>query len=164
MKIVLYPEPVLKQIAQPIKDIDDDIISTARAMVEAMHKAQGIGLAGPQVGLLQKIIVINPDGQPGNEEIYLNASILKRKGRVLGEEGCLSLPGIYASVMRAQWVRVQALKLNGEQVTFEAEDLRARVLQHEIDHLSGVLFTSKVQPAEQNLVKRKLKEMEHVLV
>ncbi len=161
MKIVHYPEPILLQKCQPIEKITEEIKQLAQDMIKTMHEGNGVGLAGPQVGLTKQIIVINPTCEQGKDEVLLNPVILKRKGRELGEEGCLSLPGIYASVMRAQWIRVSAMLLTGEKTVFTAEDFRARVLQHEIDHLNGILFISKIQPAEEVMVKHKLHSMQN---
>lgn len=161
VKIVHYPDPILLQKAQPIERINEDIQRVAQEMIKTMHEGNGVGLAGPQVGLSQQIIVINPTCEAGKDEVFINPVILKRKGREPGEEGCLSLPGLYACVVRAEWIQVSAILLTGEKVTFVAEGFRARVLQHEIDHLNGILFTSKVQPAEEVKVKHKLLDMQN---
>ena len=143
-----------------MKKIDSEVHSLAEKMIETMHLYRGLGLAAPQVGISRQIIVVNPGAQPGEETVYINPKILKRKGRELGEEGCLSFPGVYGKVMRAQWIQVSALLLTGEQVLFEAEDFPARVLQHEIDHLNGALFVEKLQPADKVVVRKQLREME----
>lgn len=163
MKVVIYPDPVLEKKADPVEEINEEVAAIAREMIELMHKSHGLGLAAPQVGLSKQIIVVNPVIEPGKEQVYINPQILKRKGRVLGEEGCLSFPGLFGNVVRARWIRVSARLLTGEEVVFEAENFPARVLQHEIDHLQGVLFVQKVQPAEQVALKHRLREMEKLV-
>ncbi len=160
MEVVLYPDPVLKKRTEAIKNIDDEIVQLSKEMIKTMHRANGVGLAGPQVGVSKQIIIVNPTAEEGKETIYINPKILKRKGKELGEEGCLSFPGIYGSIERATWIQVAATLISGEQVTFEAEDFEARVLQHEIDHLLGILFINKIQPIEQVAIKPDLKELE----
>lgn len=163
MKLTYYPDPILFQETQPIEKVDDEVKAIASEMILIMNYYRGIGLAAPQVGLSKQIIVINPTGEPGKERVLLNPKILKRKGRVLGEEGCLCFPGLFANVMRSQWIQISALLLTEEEITFEAKDIEARVLQHETDHLHGILFVDKVVPAEEVIVKRKLKEIERII-
>ena len=160
MKVVCYPAEVLRQSAEPIEKIDSEIESLAQEMIKTMYQKKGIGLAAPQVGVSKQLIVVNPTFELGKEVVYINPQILNKKGRVMKEEGCLSFPGIYGNVVRAKRVEVSALLLTGEAVTFEAEEMVARVIQHEIDHLKGVLFVDKFQPAEQVMLKRQLREME----
>jgi len=160
MEVVLYPDPILKQKTEPITEVTDDIVKLSEEMIETMHRANGVGLAGPQVGVAKQIIIVNPTAEEGNDTVYLNPKILKRKGRESGEEGCLSFPGVYGNIERATWIQVKATLISGEEVTFEAKDFEARVLQHEIDHLLGVLFINKIQPVEQIAIKPQLKELE----
>lgn len=160
MKIVHYPDPILKKKSEEIEEINDEIKSIANEMIEEMYKADGVGLAGPQVGISKQIIIVNHTANRGDEVVYINPKILQKKGREIGEEGCLSFPGISGNVTRATWIKVNAKLLSGEEVTFEAKDFMARVLQHEIDHLNGVLFVEKIQPAEKVIVKKQLKVLE----
>ncbi|BBM85115.1 peptide deformylase [Candidatus Uabimicrobium amorphum] len=160
MDVVLYPDPILKKRTEPINEVTEDIVELSQEMIKTMHRANGVGLAGPQVGISKQIIIVNPTAEEGNETIYLNPKILKRKGKEIGEEGCLSFPGVYGNVQRSTWIQVKATLISGEEVTFEAEDFEARVLQHEIDHLLGVLFINKIQPVEQIAIKTQLKELE----
>lgn len=142
--IVKIPDPVLRQKAKVITRVGNRHRLLGDNMVRLMRKAWGVGLAGPQVGVLERIIVIAPDGRPN---ILINPEIIKAEGTMIGEEGCLSIPGLYGDVERSAFVEVRALNRKGQQVTFEMEGLAARVVQHEIDHLDGVLFTDKVDPA-----------------
>lgn len=158
--IVLYPNPILKQKAAPIEKIDDELIQLSKDMIEAMHKANGVGLAGPQVGVSKQIIVVNPTSEEGKDITYINPKIISKKGRCSGEEGCLSFPGIYGNVLRYKKITVTAQLLSGEEITWEANDFEARVLQHEIDHLHGMVFVNKVEASEQTRVQREVRAME----
>ena len=138
LEIRLYPDPVLREKAEPIEEITDEIRALADELVETLTLRVGYGLAAPQVGILKRLIVVDVD-----DELYVlaNPEIVELgEERVLGVEGCLSIPGIEAEVERARRVVVRGLTMDGELVTVEAEDLLARVFQHEIDHLNGVLF------------------------
>lgn len=159
-KILEYPHPTLLEKATPITEITDEIKILAQDMIETMNAAKGVGLAAPQVGVTKQMIVVNPSGEAGGEKVYLNPKILKRKGREIGEEGCLSFPGLFGNVPRAIWIKIQATLLTGETITWEEEDFEARVLQHEVDHLEGILFVTKVPPAEQIGMKPELNQRE----
>jgi peptide deformylase len=138
LEIRLYPDPILRRRAEPIPEITDEVRALADQMVETLVKRVGYGLAAPQVGVLKRLIVVDVE-----DDFYVlaNPEIVAVGGeRVLGVEGCLSLPGVEAEVERARTVRVRGLTLEGEEVEIEAEDLLARVFQHEIDHLDGILF------------------------
>ncbi len=138
LEIRLYPDPVLREKAEPVKEITDEIRALADEMVETLTLRVGYGLAAPQVGILKRLIVVDVD-----DELYVLANpeiVWLSEERVLGVEGCLSLPGIEAEVERARRVRVRGLTMDGKPLTVEAEDMLARVFQHEVDHLDGVLF------------------------
>lgn len=160
IKIVYYPDPVLLKPAEPITEITEEIRILGQEMISAMHNSRGVGLAGPQVGISKRIIVVCPEAEPGKEKVLLNPVILKKKGKELGEEGCLSFPGIYGNVQRATWIQAEAMLISGEKVIIECEGFPARVLQHEIDHLNGIVFVNKCQPAEQVSFRNSLKELE----
>ena len=134
MRIVHYPHPALRAKARPLTSIDKQVHLYARQMLDLMYEARGIGLAGPQVVLPYQILVMNPSGDPeqrDQEGVYLNPVIVERKGgTVEGEEGCLSLPGLYQKVRRARTVRVHAYNLRGEAVEIVANELPGRVWQH----------------------------------
>jgi len=132
------PDTVLRQKARRVKNIDGSIHRLVDDMLQTMHEAPGVGLAAPQVGVSLRLVVIQ---LPEEEEIVLiNPQIARRTGEVVGVEGCLSIPGYVADVRRAAKVTVKALDLDGKEVRLRGEDLLARALQHEIDHLNGVLF------------------------
>lgn len=158
LHIVYYPDPILLRRALPIVTIDDDVRRKVEEMEPLMALEKGIGLAAPQVGWGVRLLLAQPeDKRPPT--VLINPEIVKKSGSEWGEEGCLSFPGIYGDVLRARLVRVKALGIDGGVIEFDAEDLYARVLQHEIDHLDGVLFVTKMRPADRAQAKKKLEEL-----
>ena len=142
--VVKIPNPVLRKVAQEAK-LSKKTDFLINEMMRAMRKASGIGLAAPQLGISQRVIVIAPlDYKP---TALINPKIVKFEGEQIGQEGCLSIPGLYGDVKRANYVEVEAFDRKGREVTFELEGLSARVVQHEIDHLEGILFIDKVDVA-----------------
>ena len=142
--VVKIPNPVLRQIAKEVK-LNKKTDFLINEMMRAMRKANGVGLAAPQLGISQRVIVIAPlDYKP---TALINPRIVKMEGEQIGQEGCLSIPGLYGDVKRASYVEVEALDRKGREVTFEMEGMSARVVQHEIDHLEGILFIDKVDVA-----------------
>ena len=142
--VVKIPNPVLRKVADEIK-ISKKTDFTINEMMRIMRKAHGIGLAAPQVGLSQRLIVIAPpDYKP---TALINPKIIKAEGEQIGQEGCLSIPGLYGDVKRFEYVEVEAMARKGRELIFELDGLAARVVQHEIDHLDGVLFIDKVDLA-----------------
>ena len=145
-EIRIYGDPVLRQKAEPIGEIDDDLREVVRDMLDTLGDAAGVGLAGPQVGELRRVIVVHPPPPQEGEvredpQVLLNPEVVERSGPgVAAEEGCLSLPGLYETVKRPDRVRVRASSLDGEELDLRAEGMFSRILQHEIDHLDGVLF------------------------
>jgi peptide deformylase len=134
-----YPDEILYQRAEPVADIDAGIADLAESMIETMHRSAGIGLAAPQVGLLKRMFVVHVEGD--KPRVFINPQILRTSMEEVDiEEGCLSIPGIYAKVRRPRIVEVQAFNERGRPFTIEADGLLSRVIQHENDHLSGVLF------------------------
>jgi peptide deformylase len=147
MKIVLYPHPALRHPARPLTAIDKQVYLDAGHMLELMYEHRGLGLAANQVFLPYRIVVLNPTGDPqqrDKEEVLLNPVILDRKGTIEGEEGCLSFPDLFQKIRRARTVRVQAYNLKGEVVEKVVNELEARLWQHEVDHLDGILFIDKM--------------------
>lgn len=150
MEIVRYPHPVLRWKSKPIQQITPQLRATVAEMFELMYQAKGIGLAANQVGLPYRLFVVNPTGDPAEKEeefVFLNPEILSRKGSVEGEEGCLSLPDLYGNVPRADQIVVSAFDLSGQEFEMTLKDLPSRVVQHENDHLDGVLFIDRVNDA-----------------
>lgn len=143
--IVKVPHPALRKVAPVVTKITKKTQLLLDDMLRIMRKANGVGLAAPQLGIDQRIIVIAPmDYRP---MALINPVITKMEGEVVGTEGCLSLPGLYGSVTRAKFVEVDCLDRRGREITLELEGMPARVLQHEVDHLNGVLFIDKVDVA-----------------
>ena len=148
-----YGDPILRQKATPVASLTPAITTILEDLVETMFQQVGIGLAAPQVGIPLRLIVMD-DGKRGARAL-VNPVIIERRGAVRAEEGCLSLPGIFAEVERSESVRVEALDGDGAPVSFEARDLHARVIQHEVDHLDGILFLDRVASLKTDLFRRK---------
>ena len=165
MEILYYPEPALRKKAAPIKDINHnggDYREKAEKMLQLMCEANGIGLAANQVGWLERLIVKDETGEQKGERVFINPEIIHEEGETLEEEGCLSLPGVFGKVSRAKKVVVVAYNLKGERLEMEAEDLPARVWQHEIDHLNGTLIIDRMTPASRLSANKRLKELEEM--
>jgi peptide deformylase len=164
MEIVRYPHPALRWVSKPVREVNDEIRRIAAEMLERMYAAKGIGLAANQVALPLRMFVLNatkaepPDR--AHERVFINPQIVERKGLVEAEEGCLSLPEVFATLKRAERIKVTALGLDGSPFELEAEGLTARAIQHESDHLSGILFTDKLNPLEKIRIIGKIREME----
>ena len=162
MKIFTYPEPVLKKIAEPVKNIDEELQEIIDQMLETMYAAPGIGLAANQVGVLKRVIVF--DGSPreegANPQILINPEIVAAEGSIKWDEACLSVPDFTAEVSRNANIQVKGLDRNGKPLELEAKNLLAVCLQHEIDHLDGILFIDRISRLKRALYKKKLKKME----
>jgi peptide deformylase len=147
LKLVYYPHPALRAKAKPLTSIDKQVRLQAGQMLELMYESKGLGLAANQVALPYQMIVVNPSGNPEQKElerVCLNPEILEKKGSIEGEEGCLSFPDLYQKVRRARSVKVRYFNLDGQEMEAEAHELAARLFQHEVDHLNGVLFIDKM--------------------
>jgi len=142
-----YKEEVLRKKSRKVDVVNNRIKILIKDMLDTMYDADGVGLAAPQIGILKRVIVV--DIEDGNGPLALiNPEILESEGTTIDEEGCLSIPGEIGNVERPQKIRVKALNPEGEEVEIKAEDLLARALCHEIDHLNGILFTDKVIESE----------------
>ncbi len=139
LPIIKFPDKTLRQRARKVKTIDRSIVRLASDMIETMDDANGVGLAANQVGVLRRVIVVR---LPEDEEarVYVNPEIVHREGERLVEEGCLSVPGLVGTVTRSIWVRFRGLDLDSKLVRLKAETLLAQVLEHEVDHLNGILY------------------------
>lgn len=160
LEVKTFPDKVLRVKAEPVKTIDDSIIKLLDNMVQTMHAKNGVGLAAPQVGVSKRIIVIDTSAGEDDGMILrvINPEIISEEGEQLGEEGCLSVPGEYENVRRAEKVTVKAMDEEGNQYTMEAEGFLARVFQHEIDHLNGVLFIDRLPSYKRDIVKKTIKK------
>jgi peptide deformylase len=159
-KIVKCPDPVLRELCEPVTTFDENLHRLAMDMVETMYAAPGIGLAAPQVGVHKRLLVVDltVGSENGHLFVAVNPEIIEASGSQYGEEGCLSIPDITESVTRPARVVIRAQDLNGNPWEITAEDLLARCFCHEIDHLDGILFIDKLSPLKRNLVKRKLRK------
>jgi len=147
MEILPYPHPALRWKSKPIQEINDDLRRVVAEMFELMYAAKGIGLAANQVGLPYRLFILNLTADPeakDEEIVFVNPEILKRKGSTEGEEGCLSFPGMYGQVKRAAKVEIEAFDLDGTCFEYSLDELAARAVQHESDHLDGVLFIDRL--------------------
>jgi len=163
MKIVPYPHPALRTKADAVAMIDQEIQTLAQEMVELMYEHEGLGLAAPQVAVGKRLIVMNFAGdeeEKDQEFIAINPVIMEMKGAIEEREGCLSFPGLYAKVRRYRQVKVQAYNLKGELYEMTCTDLAARVWQHEIDHLDGVLFIDKLGLVAKLSTKKAIEEFQ----
>ncbi len=162
LKLVLYPDPILRKRAAPVERIDQELRDRVAEMFEVMYNEGGIGLAAPQVSWSHRLFVLNIEADPeeGEEKVYINPQIVSEEGEVTEEEGCLSIPEIRADVTRSESVKVRAQGLDGAWFTEEADDLLARAIQHENDHLDGILFIHRVKATDKLLIKKDLKKLE----
>lgn len=160
MNIVCYGDDVLRENVKKVDEITDDIKKFISEMFDMMYKSEGVGLAAPQVGRSLAIAVIDPSlgEDPSGKVALINPEILERKGEQYEEEGCLSFPGISARVSRPTYVRVRYQTIDGEIVESEINGLLARVYDHEIDHLNGVLFIDRIKGLEKQLLMRRIKK------
>jgi peptide deformylase len=158
--ILKFPDPVLQQVALPVASVTDATRRLIDDMVETMYAAPGVGLAAPQVGVSQRIIVLDPDHENPRRHLIklINPAIRRVGGETVWEEGCLSVVDFTAEVKRAAWVEVTGLNEKGEEIKIEGEGLLAVALQHEIDHLDGILFIDRVSRLKRDLYKRRLKK------
>jgi peptide deformylase len=161
-EIVKYPDPVLQRPTEKIAEFDEELRTLAADMFESMYKAQGIGLAAPQIGLSKRITVIDLSNQqnPDDKIVLVNPQIVHREGKQYEEEGCLSLPDIRDKVSRAAKVRVQAQDLDGNPIELEGTELLARAFQHEIDHLDGILFPWRLSALKRDLILRRIRKLQ----
>ncbi len=146
IEILKFPHPALKHPSKPLKKVDADLARTIRSMFDLMYQSNGVGLAANQVGLPFRFFIVNERADPeeGEELIFINPVISNRSGAKEGEEGCLSFPGLYANVSRAEKIKVTAFNLQGQSFEMRASGMMARIIQHESDHLDGVVFPERV--------------------
>ena len=163
LEMVYYPDPRLSKPSAPITKATAELKGLIPEMFEVMYRHRGIGLAGPQVGIMQRIIVANLTGDPKNrksEQVFINPEIVaKGEASSVYEEGCLSIPDYYAEVERPATVRVSYLDRHGSQREVDADGLLATCLQHEIDHLDGVLFIDHISRLKRDMVVKKFKKL-----
>jgi peptide deformylase len=165
VRIIQYPHPTLRHPSKTLKRVDAELRRIIAEMFELMYEHEGVGLAGNQVDLPYRIFVANPAGDPASketEQVFINPVLSGGKGQEEDEEGCLSIPGIRAPVVRNATIKVQAYDLSGNEIVAEAEGLMARILQHETDHLDGRLFIDRLSPTHLAAIQDQLEEFELV--
>ncbi|SEK32505.1 peptide deformylase [Stigmatella aurantiaca] len=160
-EILIWPHPVLKQKAQPVAKVDDAVRALVKDMFETMYAADGVGLAAPQVGILQRIIVLDttprqPDSKP---LAMINPEIIGMEGSTTYTEGCLSIPGEAEDVDRAATVTVKFLDVEGQERTLTCDDLLAIAVQHETDHLDGTVFVDHVSSLKREIIRKRMKRL-----
>jgi peptide deformylase len=159
--ILRYPAPILHQKAVEVPAVTPEVAALIDDLVQTMHGASGVGLAAPQVGLSERLFVIDLSvGKSPDDLIALvNPTFVRRDGMQLEEEGCLSVPGFHATVARPLHVVIRGLDRNGRERTIEAHGLLARALQHEMDHLDGILFIDRLKPVQRRLILRRIERL-----
>jgi peptide deformylase len=160
LNVVKYGDPILTKHAEEVSDFDEKLHKLVDNMFETMYGAPGVGLAAPQVGVLKRLFVMDcSSGKDKKQKIVLiNPVIETEEGEQIGDEGCLSFPGIFLEVKRPQRVVVRARDLDGSEMTLDVMDLQARCVSHETDHLDGELFINYLSPLKRDLTKRKIKK------
>jgi peptide deformylase len=160
LNILQYPDPRLYTVAKPVDKVDGKIQKLVDDMAETMYDAPGIGLAATQVNVHQQIIVIDTSENKKSLQVFINPKISTKSGSQDYDEGCLSVPGVYETVTRAESIVVEALDRNGKPFTIEADGLLAVCIQHEMDHLLGKVFVQYLSPLKQNRIKTKMQKMQ----
>lgn len=158
LPILHFPDPRLRKIARPVEVVDDSTRTLIDNMLETMYAAPGIGLAATQVNVQQRIIVIDVSEDKSQPLALINPALLDTEGQEESEEGCLSVPGFYEAVQRAERIKVSALNPDGDPFELETDGLLAVCIQHEIDHLDGKLFVDYISPLKRNRIRKKLEK------
>lgn len=175
LPILTYPDPRLREVSKPVETVTPELKTLVEDMIETMYKANGIGLAAPQVGQLVRLLVIDirRPSEPDEDAqeltaleqkvsyplVLFNPVIIEGQGKTVYEEGCLSVPGYYEEVQRYNWVKVEALDRNGKKFVLETDGLLSICVQHEMDHLEGKLFIDRLSFVKSNKIKNKIKKL-----
>lgn len=158
LDVLVYPDPRLREIAEPVVRVDENIRALVDDMAETMYQAPGIGLAAIQVNVLKRVIVIDISKDQSELQVFINPRIVERDGTQEIEEGCLSVPDVYAPVQRAESIRVTALNRDGNEVEMRAEGLLSVCIQHEIDHLDGKVFVDYLSRLKQERIRKRMQK------
>ncbi len=156
LDVLIYPDENLAKVCQPVETVDAELNTFIDNMFDTMYEHEGIGLAAPQVNVLKRVITIDIEGDKSNQIVLINPEILESSGETGIEEGCLSIPGCRALVPRKEKLTVKALNREGQTFTLEADGLLAICIQHEIDHLNGVLFVDHISQLKRQRIKEKM--------
>jgi peptide deformylase len=161
-EIVKYPDPILAKTGEKVTEFGPELATLVEDMFDSMYAAQGIGLAAPQIGISKQITIIDVsfNEKPEDKIVLINPEIIDREGKQLEEEGCLSLPDIREKVHRASWCKVRAQNVKGKWFEVDGDELLARALQHEIDHLHGILFIDHLSRLKRDLVLRRIRKLQ----
>ncbi|ADR19846.1 peptide deformylase [Calditerrivibrio nitroreducens] len=157
LEILKYPDPRLRVKCKPVDKFDEELKKIVNDMAETMYNAPGVGLAAPQVGIDKRLFIIDISKEKNDLKVFINPTILKKEGEICDEEGCLSVPGEYANVTRAEVVEAVAQDINGNEFIIKADGLMARAIQHELDHLNGTLFLDRLPAFKRESVKKHIK-------
>lgn len=164
MKIAHYPEPVLLEVGKPVsgEDLENGFAALIDDMFETMYDAGGIGLAAPQIGISKRFFImdVREESETANKLVFINPEIVRVEGEQIGEEGCLSFPGMYQTVQREMRVIARAQDLRGETVEHDLRDLAARCVLHETDHCDGIVFLDRITPLKRELAKRRIRRLQ----
>ena len=158
LQVLTFPDERLRTVAQPVDEVDDSIRTLVKDMFETMKNERGIGLAATQVNVHKRVIVMDVSEDQDSPLVFINPEIIEKNGTKISEEGCLSVPNNYAKVDRAQTVKVKALDEKGNEFELMAEGLLAVCIQHEMDHLRGVLFVDYLSPLKRQRIRKKLEK------
>lgn len=160
LNILQFPDPNLKLIAQPVSTFNTEELDTiVKNMFETMYEAQGVGLAAIQVNIQKRIITIDVSEKRNSPLCLINPKIIEKNNEIISEEGCLSFPGVYAKIKRAEIIKIEYWDEKEKKHSLEASDLLSRCIQHEIDHLDGITFYDHLSPLKQRLISEKLKKI-----
>lgn len=162
LRIVRYPEPVLLQIGKPVTEFDAKLKTLVSDMFETMYEAKGVGLAAPQVAVSSRLFVMDcSGGEDESQKIaVINPEIIHVEGKQIGEEGCLSFPGLYQKIQRNMRTIVRGQDVNGDWFELDGEELTARCVLHETDHCDGIVFLDRMTPLKREMAKRKIKKLQ----
>lgn len=159
-KLVIYPDPRLRETCAPVTQFDERLAALGEQMLKLMHANRGVGLAGPQVGMMERIFVCNPTGEAIDDRVYINPEILELTGAAESEEGCLSIPEVRVIVRRGRAAVMRAMDLQGRPIELKGQDLEARIWQHEIDHLDGRLIIDRMNATDKIATKKQIAQLE----
>ncbi len=162
LEIVKYPEPVLHAVGKPVEHFDDELKKLVADMFETMYAAKGVGLAAPQVNVSQRLFVMDVPDEAGesNKIVAVNPEIIYVEGEQIGDEGCLSFPGIYIPIQRNQRAILRAQDVSGNWFELDGEELTARCVLHETDHCDGIVFLNRMTRLKREMAKRKIKKLQ----
>ena len=158
LEVLTFPDERLRTVAKPVADVNPQIQNLVKDMFDTMRNEKGIGLAATQINVHLRVVVMDVSEEQNNPLVFINPEITQMQGTTVSEEGCLSVPGNYAKVDRAEKVTVEALDVNGEPFTLDAEGLLAICIQHELDHLKGKLFVDYLSPMKRQRIRKKLEK------